>query len=209
MKIDHFISRAARRLTLKTTSLTFGPRRATALIEAARKGDVRQVKILSLFGGLKRRDENGFTALMMAAWEGHADCVRALVARSDVNAISNCGRSALQMACLYGHAECAKLLLGGGAVASRPHHQRDALMDAAWSGSQACVDLVLPLCDTAARDAQGRGAVDMAGNGTVVGQTLAGAARARAETKVLGIVVRAVPAHSAKSRRERAFGQAL
>lgn len=89
------------------------------LCEAAKKGDVEQVKALIEGGAdVTYFDPNGLTPLMHAAKLGHADAVKALLeAGSPWNALSPSNLSAGDFAMDAGHQEAMEILLNAGSNA--------------------------------------------------------------------------------------------
>ncbi|TNJ26495.1 Ankyrin repeat protein 2 [Giardia muris] len=79
----------------------------TALMEAARNGDLEGVK--RNLNQVGEKDRNGQTALMLAAECGHAKCIPLL--EKEIGIQSNRGWTALMNAALNGRTTCARLLL--------------------------------------------------------------------------------------------------
>ena len=108
------------------SSLSFAQDQTLALIEAARKGDLKKVQELLKKGAdvnAKDEKEEGITALMAASIAGHLDIVRLLLKKgADVNAKDAAGRTALMFAAqekesedMISSAPIVKLLLENGA----------------------------------------------------------------------------------------------
>lgn len=88
-----------------------------ALIEATRKGDMKQVKhFLSEGADINARNKWGLTPLMAAAHGGHIEISKLLLEKgAEVNARQNGGWTALMVAAVKGHVDVMNLLLGKGA----------------------------------------------------------------------------------------------
>ena len=125
-----------------------------SFLEAARRGDVEQLKSLISSVNVDVQNEKGETALMLAAQEGHigtevaADwrqsgtymreaavirhtgvMVMLIEARAGVNFQDDKGRTALMLAAEGGHAEAVKLLITKGAsVKAQDEYGRTVLM---------------------------------------------------------------------------------
>ncbi|TNJ28324.1 Kinase, NEK [Giardia muris] len=79
----------------------------TALMEAARDGDLEGVK--RNLNQVGKKGGNGQTALMFAAWKGHANCIPLL--EREIGMQNNFGWTALMWAAYHGKTDCAWLLL--------------------------------------------------------------------------------------------------
>ncbi|TNJ27193.1 Kinase, NEK [Giardia muris] len=79
----------------------------TALMEAARNGDLEGVK--RNLNQIGKQAEYGQTALMYAAKNGHSDCIPLL--EKEIGMQDNRGWTALMYAALTGNADCVRLLL--------------------------------------------------------------------------------------------------
>jgi hypothetical protein len=143
------------------------------LVAAAERDDLPEVRRL-LDGGTPVNASNsilGKTALLAAAEQGKVEVVRLLLERgADVNARSG-GWTPLPLALSRGvSAEVAKLLVAHGADvnAREPDLQRTALMMAAAQGDLELVRAMLHKgADVNARDADGKTALDVAGNAEI------------------------------------------
>ena len=83
----------------------------TALMLAARDGDLEKVKYIADFSDINSKDNNGRTALMTASVEGYLAIVKYLVEKGAYISIkNNNGRTALMMALDNGHLEIVKYL---------------------------------------------------------------------------------------------------
>ncbi|TNJ28254.1 Ankyrin repeat protein 2 [Giardia muris] len=117
----------------------------TALVNAAKKGDLEGVKRnLSQAG---KKDEDGRTALMYATIWGHADCIPLL--EKEIGMQNNCGRTALMLAASDGYTDCVRLLLSEvGSQSTRGWRGfppgTTALMIAAHENYPEVVKLLLP-----------------------------------------------------------------
>jgi ankyrin repeat protein len=139
------------------------PDGGTALMEAAKRGDLPLVKRLLDDGAdvnakvksMVYPCSNGWTALMYAS--NHSEVVELLLQKgADINARANDGNTALKSAALEGNAEVVKLLLEKGAdINSTTQHGNTALRSAAFEGN---VDVVKILLERGA-DANGTGQV--------------------------------------------------
>jgi ankyrin repeat protein len=80
-------------------SASFAEGLGQALIEAAQKGDLAQVKTLLTTGAdVNARDHDGRTALMFAAWNGNLEAMRLLIDKgADVHAKAKNGDTAFRM----------------------------------------------------------------------------------------------------------------
>ena len=118
-----------------------------ALIEAARKGDLKQVQELLDEGvNINSSDKEGQTALMNAARKGMSEVVTMLLEEGiEVNAKDNMGRTALNWAAGLGHMEVARTLLQKGADINNKGGWNGAtpLMWAAENGHLGAVKLLL------------------------------------------------------------------
>ena len=87
------------------------------LIEASRRGDLREVKgLLAEGANVNAKDEFGMTALIRATGEGHREVVQILLDKeADVNAKDHYGFTALKNASHRGHREVVQALLDKGA----------------------------------------------------------------------------------------------
>ena len=101
-------------LVLCLTSL---PAIAGPLHEAAKSGDVAQIRTLLNQGAdINARVENGYTPLHWAARYGHIEAVRVLLkAGALINARDEKERTPLHYAAGYGHVEAVRVLLKAGA----------------------------------------------------------------------------------------------
>ncbi|TNJ26547.1 Kinase, NEK [Giardia muris] len=118
---------------------------ATALMEAAGRGDLEGVKTNLHEAGEKER--NGWTALMKAAANGHANCIPFL--EKEIGMQNNWGGTALMKAADNGKTDCIRLLLSE-AGKQTTKEWRDfppgmtALMLAAHENHPEIVQLLLP-----------------------------------------------------------------
>jgi ankyrin repeat protein len=84
--------------------------------EAAREGDLDQLRVALTLGNVDSVFGGSRTALHFAAWFGHFECVKlCLEMRANVNALSSIGHTPLYCASTKGHANIARLLLDAGA----------------------------------------------------------------------------------------------
>lgn len=123
-----------------------GAHASSALIEAARTGDVAAAE-----GLLKNRvdvnamEADGSTALLWSTYQGNAALVRTLIrAKADVNAGNRYGITPLLQAARVGNSEIVEALLQAGAkpdIATR--RGETPLMAAAGTGSVESVELLL------------------------------------------------------------------
>ncbi|MFQ5937799.1 MAG: ankyrin repeat domain-containing protein [Acidiferrobacterales bacterium] len=97
--------------------LIVGGALADPLHDAARKGDLDQVKQLIAAGAnVNAKDKNGITPLHSAAVGNHREVAQALIASgADVNSKTNNGMAPLHLATFWGHAEMVALLKQHGA----------------------------------------------------------------------------------------------
>ena len=109
----------------------------TALMEAARRNNLRVIPIL--LGELGYTNSVGQTALMLAAHFNNIEAVRLLL--MEVGIVDNWGTTALMVACMKGHDAIAELLL----PESRKQDEwgNTAMMYAAQNGHLNCVKLLL------------------------------------------------------------------
>jgi len=118
----------------------------TALIQAGRNSDVKQVKtLLDLNIDTQIKDKYGVTVLYYAAENGYEAVVRLLLDKgADVNARGGYHGNALQAASLKGHEAVVRLLLDKGAdVNARGGDYGNALQAASVYGHEAVVRLLL------------------------------------------------------------------
>lgn len=88
-----------------------------ALIDAAKRGDLRQVQhLLDRGADVNAKDRWGNTRLMSASFGGHTELVRFLLQKgADINAKTKDGSTALSHAASKGHLGTVQLLLEKGA----------------------------------------------------------------------------------------------
>lgn len=141
----------------------------TALISAARKGDIKAIKILIAAGAdIHARDKYGCTALMWAASEGHPEIAKILItAGADFYTEDNGGNTALMWAAEEGQTETAKTLIKEGVdVNAKAKDGITALMWAAYCGHPKTVKaLIIVGADVNAIDEKGRTALEWAVQG--------------------------------------------
>jgi ankyrin repeat protein len=155
-------------------SLDSAPRIDTALMTAARAGDVDAIKELLDRGADVNAKESmrGRTALMWAALENHLDAARLLLERgADINECNNVrapegssgaasgGMTALLFAARQGHQEMAALLLDRGAdIKWSSASGTSPLLMATLNGHvELAMKLIERRADPNAADARGRG----------------------------------------------------
>jgi uncharacterized protein len=97
-------------------SVSFAQDQGKALIEAAKQGDLEQVReLLNKRADVNARNINRMTALMSAAMKRNLDVVKFLIEKgSDVNARTDRGMTALMFAAAEGKLEAVKLLIEKG-----------------------------------------------------------------------------------------------
>ena len=103
------------------------PQPTIKLLEAAKRGDLEQVK-RNLAHGVKvgTKDKDGNTALHLAAAGGHTQVAAELLAHgAEVDARNQNGSTPLHGAVYQGHIDIAKLLLRAGADADKGRSDRD------------------------------------------------------------------------------------
>lgn len=106
-----FVSPAIGQTTTRSNKST----QSTALVDAARDGDLRKVKHLLAKGAPVNQGRNQFTALMAAAQLGRADIAKVLLERgASVNAICD-GQTALVMASIKESPDVIRMLVKQGA----------------------------------------------------------------------------------------------
>ena len=106
-------------------------------------------------GGVKERDEYGWTPLMRAAFYGQTEAIRALLKiGADIEARESDGWTALMLATQEGQTEAIKALLKAGAdVNARESDGWTALMEAAYKGQTGTMGVLLKAgADIEARD---------------------------------------------------------
>jgi Ankyrin repeats (3 copies) len=116
-----------------------------ALIEAARRGDMKQIAHLLATGAdVNAQNKWGLTPLMAAAHGGHLEIGELLMEMgADVNARQNGGWTALMCAAVRGQVDAVRLLLGKGADANaRTESRMTALTLARTNGRSQVVDLL-------------------------------------------------------------------
>ena len=138
----------------------------TALMFAARSGEVEMVKYLVSRGAdVKAKSNDGDTVLMFAAERGKVKMVKYLVSReADVKAKRNDGSTVLMCAAKAGKTETVKYLVSRGAdINEKMPSGMTALMFAARSGNIETVKyLVNQDADVTAKDNDGKTALDHA-----------------------------------------------
>ncbi|MDR2773974.1 MAG: ankyrin repeat domain-containing protein [Tannerella sp.] len=116
------------------------------LIDAAKGGDVKQVKELLKKGAkVNAADEYGETALMKASFNGNTEIAKLLLEKgAKVNAANEYGETALMKASFNGNTEIAKLLLEKGAkVNAAEKNGWTALMVASNNGHTETAKLLI------------------------------------------------------------------
>ena len=140
-----------------------------ALVEAARNGDVNEVKRLLEKGvNVNGQAMYGYTALIASACMGHVEVVNLLVAKgADINLRDGVGDTALKMASFGGHVEVVEFLLDGGAdIRARDAKGYTALICGAGSGHCDVVKILLARgADINAQNSDGYTALMSAVNG--------------------------------------------
>ena len=135
------------------------------LHEAARKGDVEEVKrLLDNGANVWAQDYGGTTALYWAAFR-HVEAVKVLLEHgADVGARDEDGKTALFFAAQNGNVDVVKVLLEHGAdVEAKDKDGWTALHRAVWKGRGAVVTVLLEHgADVWARDKGGRTPRDVA-----------------------------------------------
>ena len=113
-----------------------------ALVDAAQRGDLEQVKAL-LQGNphlVFSKDTNGMTALHWAANNGHKDAAELLLAsKAKVNAKNNNGATPLHAAAGFGDKDTAKLLLANKAEVNAKNNEGMTPLHTAEDRGQAVV----------------------------------------------------------------------
>ncbi|KAJ9464012.1 hypothetical protein DIPPA_12900 [Diplonema papillatum] len=138
---------------------------AVELREAAKEGDLAQVKSLATLHMIDDPDESGFTALLWAAWHGHKNVVAALLNKgADKNWADEDGQTALFHACWYGYSNVVQLLLSAGCDPDVADNEKETpLGAAARQGHYDCVRLLIQAnADPRVRDKDGHNAVSRA-----------------------------------------------
>jgi hypothetical protein len=116
-----------------------------ALIEAARRGEMKQIRHLLATGAdVNAQNKWGLTPLMAAAHGGHIEIGRLLMEKgADVNARQNGGWTALMCAAVRGQVDAVRLLLGRGAEANaRTDSRMTALTLARTNGPSEVAELL-------------------------------------------------------------------
>jgi ankyrin repeat protein len=119
---------------------------AVALVDAAGRGDLAQVRrLLEAGSSIEQRDASGRTAVLAATAGNHLEVVRALIARgADVNAQDNQRDSAFLLAGARGHTEIVRATLAAGAdLKSTNRYGGTALIPACHYGHVDTVRLLL------------------------------------------------------------------
>ncbi len=127
---------------------------ATSLLEAAKSGNIIQLRHLLTFG--QWHDINAYnslpgqcgewTPLMVASMNGHVDCVHELLNHgADVTYFNSDGDYSLHLAAKHGHAQCIEGLIGhqAGVNQQNTFSGRTALMDAIENQHLSCVETLL------------------------------------------------------------------
>ncbi len=142
-KVPPLIARPAETSSTQTT----GALTASSINDAARSGDLAQVRTLLQTNPdlVRSKDNKGGMPLHYAAIEGHKDVVELLLAnKADVNAKANDGETPLYLAALYGHRDVAKLLLANKAdVNARDNHGQTPLFAAALYDRKDIAELLI------------------------------------------------------------------
>lgn len=124
-----------------------GPDGATALLWAAHRGDVAEVKrLIALKADVSKANRYGATPMSEAAMQGETEVLAALLAAgADVNSPSPEGQTALMLVARTGNLPAAKLLLAHGAQADAREQfaGQTALIWAAAESQPQMVELLL------------------------------------------------------------------
>lgn len=109
------------------------------LLDAAQKGDTREVQALLAKGAdVNAKEGDGTTALIAAAFGGHTETVKALLAGdADIDAKGYKGGTALMVAAGKGHLKTVQVLLAKDANVNEKHHRGRCALDFAVLKGQA------------------------------------------------------------------------
>eukprot|EP01062_Namystynia_karyoxenos_P049186 TRINITY_DN375_c2_g1_i1.p1 TRINITY_DN375_c2_g1~~TRINITY_DN375_c2_g1_i1.p1 ORF type:complete len:534 (+),score=170.25 TRINITY_DN375_c2_g1_i1:95-1603(+) len=138
---------------------------AGELREAAREGDLRQVRALATAHMVDDVDERGFSALTWAAWNGHAECAAVLLERGAApNVPDEDGQTPLFHACWYGHQRVVQMLIQSGADVDSLDNDKESCLSAAARGGHTRVVhmLIRANANPRTRDSEGHNAVSRA-----------------------------------------------
>lgn len=115
----------------------------TALVDAARNGNVEAVKVLITIGtDVNALSWSGENAIVVAAEHGHLDCLKELAAVGDIEATGDDERNAYSAAVAASKLECVRFLLGF--TSSEDAERLDAPLElAAKTGSLDSISLLL------------------------------------------------------------------
>jgi hypothetical protein len=153
----------------------------TALMMSAFFGKSEVVSFLiGAHADVNLKNDGGNSALDLAAFKGEAEIAKSLIAAgADVNSVDSDGDSALTLTARKGCADCVKVLIDAGADVNLQEDSQgsSALMDAAEAGNMQIVTALLQAhANVAAKDNDGKTAIDLAANNPAVSGALHSAA---------------------------------
>lgn len=134
------------RVLVATTFLIAGPLLAAPIHDAAKAGNVDEVKQLLDSGArIDARNKYGYTPLFIAAFEGHLDLAKFLVSEgADIEARAEGGRTPLAVAAFDDRFEVVQYLISVGAnVHARTEKGETPLQWVARKGSLATAELLI------------------------------------------------------------------
>ena len=141
----------------------------TALMRAARDGDVAVLSALLSASDLSAQDNNGLTAVQWAVQSGNDDGAALLAERQPgsgdllFSPDPDDGETTLMRAARQGMWQTVKALAANGDPnASSKRHGPSALVVAIHAGASRCVEILAPLTDPAKKSASGKTALELA-----------------------------------------------
>lgn len=140
---------------MKTQANLCSDTHMTALMVAARIGDIANAKLLIKAGETGRKTNEGWTALMIAAFHNSVEAVRLLMDH-EARSVTNDGWTALMIAIKFNAIGCVELLAGCEA-GIQDRSKVSAMMIAAYMGRPGIIPLLIKeeakLCDSYGRTA--------------------------------------------------------
>ena len=126
---------------IKTQANLCSDTHMTALMIAARVGDIANAKLLIKAGETGRRTNEGWTALMIAAFHNSVDAVKLLI-EHEARSVTNDGWTALMIAIKFNAVSCVELLAEREA-GIQDRSKVSAMMIAAYMGKAGIIPLLI------------------------------------------------------------------
>lgn len=126
---------------MKSQANLWSDRHMTALMVAARVGDIVNIKLLIKAGEAGKRTNEGWTALMVAAFHNSVDAVKLLI-EHEARIVTNDGWTALMIAIKFNAVSCVELLAEHEAGV-QDRCKVSAMMIAAYMGKAGIIPLLI------------------------------------------------------------------